>query len=204
MGKFAQAGQDFGVLLFPFAETEAGVKHDPNLIDTGAPGTIGAGVQILCHRDHNVGRGGKFGPSLRRAAHVVNDQARVVFDDYSRKQRIESKTAWIVNDFDAVFERDGGDFGLVGIDRNRNLELAFEALQDGDKPAQLLGRGDAGAAGLSRFGSDVENIGAFGFELDRAGKCKIGIIVLAAIGEGIGSNVEDCDNESAFAEPQFT
>lgn len=191
-------------MLFALAEAETGIEHDAELIHTGAAGAIGAGVQIFHHRQHDIRGGRQFGPSFGRAAHVVDYQAGIVFDDHFRNERIEGEAAWIVDDIGAVFKGEGGDFGLISIDRDRNLQLAFQSLQNGDEAAEFFGGGDAGAAGLGGFGADIEDIGSFGFELDGAGDGEIGIVILAAIGEGIGRDVQDGDDESAFAEAQFT
>jgi hypothetical protein len=200
LGQIGEAGEDLRVLFLALAEAEAGVEDNREAIYTGAAGAADGGVEILSDGEHHVGDGAEFAPGFGGAAHVVEDEAGVVLDDGLGEEGIPGETAGVVDDFGAVFDSEFGYFGFIGIDRDGDAEFALEAFEDGDEAADFLGGGDAGAAGLGGFGSDVDDVGALLFEFEGAGKSAVGILVETAVGERVGCDVEDAHDEGSFAE----
>ena len=136
---FAEAGDQFIVLFATFAEAEARIEDDAVAFDAGAAGAVNAGFEIVHDRLHGVGHGAELGPGFGRAAHVVEDQAGVGFGDNLSQFHVEGQRAGIVDDFSAVFERLDGDAGFAGVDRDGHTELALEAFQNRDEPAEFFG-----------------------------------------------------------------
>ena len=91
---------------------------------------------------------------------MVQNQAGVIFNHNFRQERIECKTAGIVDDFSAMFYSKRSDFRFVGVDRNWNTELLFEPLQYRNQSPQFLGRGDSYTTRFGGFGTNIQNISA--------------------------------------------
>jgi hypothetical protein len=134
---------------------------------------------------------------------VVQDQPCVVLHDDLRQKRIPGETAGIVDDLGAMLNRQFGHFRFIGVHRNRDTEGAFEPLQNRNQAADLFRGGDAGAAGLGGFRTDIDDVGALLFQFDRAGISAVWVLVEAAIGEGIGRHVEHRYNQRLLAEPDL-
>jgi hypothetical protein len=102
--------QDFGVLLFPLAEAEARIDHDPPAFHSGMPGSAGGGLEFFRDHAQRILHRRQFGPRLGLTAHVVEDQTRISRGGDFRKIRIEGQARGVVYDFNAVFQRPFGDF----------------------------------------------------------------------------------------------
>ena len=69
--------------------------------------------------------------------------------------------------------------------------MAREAVEDGEDAAEFFGFGDGRMAGAGGFGADVEEVGAVGLEVQGLVQGGGGVEEAAAIGEGVGGEVED-------------
>ena len=141
-------------------------------------------------RAHHVFERRKLGPSFRRAAHVIDDQRRVMIGHGARQLRIERQAGRIVDDLSAMLQSLFRDRRFVGVHRNRHRQLAAQPLQHGNQPAQLFGFRNALGTGPRRFRADVDDVRALLFQFDGAGEGAVGIEILAAVGERIGRDVE--------------
>ena len=154
-----------------------------------------------------VAIGSGMGASLAHisgpAAHVIQDQAGVVVGDDPRELRLDREAGGIVDDFHAEFQRALGDLGLIRVHRDRDRQPVFQALQHRDQAAELFGRGDARRARLGGFGADVDDVGAHLFEFDGAREGAVRVGILAAVGEGIGRDVEDAQDHRPLAKLDF-
>ncbi len=73
--------------------------------------------------------------------------------------------------------------------------MAAEAGDDGEDAADLfigVHRGGTGAGGLA---ADVDDVGAFGDELETVLDGAAGVAEVAAVGEGIGRDIEDAHDQ---------
>ena len=122
------------------------------------------------------------------------------------RERSASKVraAGVVDDFHPEFKCFLGDSGFVGVDGNGDGQLSLEALQDGHEAAQLLGFGDTRRAWAGGFGTDIDDIGTQLFQLDGTGEGAVGVLIGAAVGEGVGCYVEHAKNESAIPQVEST
>ncbi len=194
-GQLADLCQDLGVLLFTLAKAEAGIDADRHLVHTGNLGAMDGGAEVVEDGADHVLHGRHFGPRFGRAAHVIQDQRSAGVGNGFRQHRVKGQGAGIIDDLDAERESFGGDSGLIGIDRDRHLEVALKALEDRNQAAELFGFGDPGGAGPGGFGTDINDVRSLLFELDGAGEGAVGVGVLAAVGEGIRGDIQDAHDE---------
>jgi hypothetical protein len=202
--EFAEPRENFRVLLAPLAKADAGIDDDAKHVHTGAAGAVDGCLQIFDDGSHNILQRSERSPRLGPAAHVVEDDAGVVFDNGFDQQRIEGKTTGIVDDIDAEFERAFGDFRFVSVDGDGDGELIAQAFENRNQAAKLLGGIDGLSTGTSGFGSDVDDISALFFHFHGARVGAIRIEVLVAVGERIGCDVEHAHDERSFAKRELT
>ncbi len=114
---------------------------------------------------------------------MIQDQSGIGIPDFAGEVGVEGQRAGVVDDRDFQLQSLFSDRGLVGVDRDRHSELAFESLQHRDQAAQLFGLEHAHGTGLSGFGAHVDDVRALLLELDRAGEGAIGVQEFSAVGE---------------------
>ena len=73
----AELRENFGVLLFAFAETDSGIDHDSLQFHAGAAGAVNTRIELGADSADNVLHRRQLGPGLRRAAHMIDDQAGI-------------------------------------------------------------------------------------------------------------------------------
>jgi hypothetical protein len=202
--QIGQASQNFRILLFALSKTQAGVDDNRKPVHTGASGAADGGVEIFRDGQHDIRDGTQLAPSLRCAAHVVENQAGIVLNDSLCQQRIPREAAGVVDDFSAMLNGQFRHFGFVGVHRNWNAECAFQTLQHRNQAANLFRGRNARAAGFGGFSADIDDICALFLKLDRAGEGAVGVKIEPAIGERIGRDVEDAHDEGAFAETNLS
>jgi hypothetical protein len=79
----------------------------------------------------------------------------------------------------------------------------LQPLQDGNEAADLFGNGNARRSGAGGLRTDVDDVGPVFFEFDGPGEGAVGIRVPAAVGERIGSQVDDPHDQGPLAQFQF-
>ncbi len=92
---------------------------------------------------------------------------------------------------------------FVGVDGNRNGQLAAQALQHRNQAAQLFGFGDALGTRLGGFRADVDDVRALLFQFDGAREGAVGIQIFSAVGKRIGRHVQHAHQQRALAQQQF-
>ena len=202
-GQLAQMREDLDVLLAALAKTQAGIDGDAITVHTRAACAVNGGLQIARHRTDHVWQRRQLGPGFRRAAHVIQNQACVGVGHGLGKIGIEREPARVIDDFDAVFKGALGGLGFIGIERDRNRQLIFQPLQYGDETAPLFFGGDAFRAGAGGFAAYVDDVGALFFKFEGAGVSAVGVGEVAAVGERVGSNVENTHDEGLLAQLEF-
>ena len=88
------------------------------------------------------------------------------------------------------------DDRFAGIDRNRDIKLSCQALDDRDNPVEFFVNRNPGGAGTGRFSADIEYIGAFGNQVSRMGNCSSRFIESATVGKRIERDVDDAHDEA--------
>ncbi|MCY1508423.1 hypothetical protein D9M68_427310 [compost metagenome] len=96
----------------------------------------------------------------------------------------------VVDDVRAQVEHGAHHLGLVGVDRQRHVQLHGLA-HHGQHARQLGVERHGGAAGAGRFAADVEDVGTLLQQLLAVLQRRLGRRVRAAVGEGIGRDVDD-------------
>jgi len=152
---------------------------------------------------------GLVAPFVGAAAGVHEDNACRGFGTDGGHLWIPGEAAYVVDDFCSGLERDMGGGGFVGVNGEDGVRaLAKNAFDYGEKAGLLFLSGDGwrlrGAAclrtGAGAFSAEIEKICTFVEELERVSYGGIGREELAAVAEGVGSNVDDAHYESAWAE----
>ena len=76
--------------------------------------------------------------------------------------------------------------------------MRAQAFDDGNDAAQFLGERHGAGAGAGGFAADVENVGAFSGEPQAVGDGARGGVVLAAIREAVGRDIDDAHDTGAI------
>jgi hypothetical protein len=109
----------------------------------------------------------------------------------------------VVDDLRACLNGQAGCLGVVGVDRDDRLGTRCEDCFEDRQNARLLFRGsERDGIGAGRFAAEIEQVGTVVEHFQRAADGSIGVEKLAAVRKGIGRDVENPHDESAFAERQ--
>ena len=130
-GQLSQLRQDEEVLIAALAESQ--VRGRVTMRALSMPpwrARLAAASRSRAIAAIGSGSGPSFAQVSGRPRMWVHDQPRVVIRHYARQLRLERQAGWIVNDLGSQFEGALGDFGLVGIDGDRNRQPILQALQD--------------------------------------------------------------------------
>ncbi len=163
---------------------------------------MGGGVQLGADGANEIFERRQLGPSFRRATHVIQNQAGVGVGDFFGEVRIEGEGAGVVDDFDSELEGFFGDVCFIGIDGDGNRQFPFQPLEDRDEAAEFFGLRNARGAGAGGFSANIDDIGAQFFQFDGAGEGAVGVLIGGSVGERIGSDVEDAENQGAVAQDE--
>ena len=93
---------------------------------------------------------------------------------------------------------------MEGVDGEHGAGALFEdGLNDGEDAGLLFGWGERGGVGTGGFAADVEDVGTVVEHVEGLGEGAAGGVVggveVAAVGEGVGSDVEDAHDKGALA-----
>jgi hypothetical protein len=96
---------------------------------------------------------------------------------------------------------------VEGVDGENGLGAVFEdGCDDGEDAGLLLVGGDRGGVGAGGFAADVEDVGAFVEHRECLGEGSFGSVPgrveEAAVGEAVGSDVEDAHDERPLAQSE--
>ena len=109
------------------------------------------------------------------------------------------QTGHIVDDVRTGGDGGAGGLRVHGVNADGGAHLR-DCLDDGQDAALLLLHADAhGTGGAGGLTANVDNGGALGNHAGGAGDGVGGGVVLAAIAEGVGGDVEDTHHEGAFS-----
>ena len=102
-----------------------------------------------------------------------------------------------------------GSGGVEGVYRQDGLgALSEDGFDDGEDAALLFLRGKRSGIGASGFAADVEDVSAFVEHLEGVSYGAVwravGGVKVAAVGEAVGSDVEDAHDEGSLAERECT
>ncbi len=139
---------------------------------------------------HDVDRG------VGGLAIMHDDHRHAAFGDDAGKLAVALQAPHVVDDRGAGRERPSRDLGLHGVDGDRNAER-HGGRQDGRKaPHFLLDWHRYGAAvGAGRFGADIQNVGTLRDHPARLVEGGRWIEKTAAVGKGVGGDVEHAHHD---------
>jgi hypothetical protein len=84
--------------------------------------------------------------------------------------------------------------------------LLQDGCDDGEDARLFFFGGERGGVGACRFTADVENVGAFVEEVERLGNGSFGGVLggveVAAVGKGVGRDVENAHDEGSLAQSE--
>ena len=121
--------------------------------------------------------------------------------DYSWQVRIKTKPADVVHDLSTRLERAPRDTGPIRVDRYRDLYSTRPALRLPGITRRVSSSSDTGSLPRPRrFAANIDDVGAFLFDLFPARDRLVAIEILAAIGKRIWRDVEDTHDSRSFAE----
>jgi hypothetical protein len=194
------------VFVEAFAEAEAGVEDDPVAWDAGGGGGFETFGQAREDEREDLVRceGRERGPVLWAASRVHQDGAAVELRAGRGHLGVPEMAADVVDDLCSGLDSAAGGACVKGVDGEDGVGLVFEDGFDGGEDAGLfLVGGERRGVGTGGLAADVEDVcalvehlcclckGAFG----RVG----GRVEEAAVGEGVGCDVEDAHDEGSPA-----
>ena len=146
---------------------------------------------------------GEFLHGAGRAAQMHQHHCRLMSPHNLGQSRIIAKTAHIVDDLRAGSERPVRDSGLGSVDRNRNPKpFAAEGFNHGDGAVNLLGCLDRLGTGTRGFSADVQQVGAFAFNLKSPGDGGPAVKITASVGKRIRRDVENAHYQGVASQGQ--
>ena len=107
------------------------------------------------------------------------------------------QTGHIVDDVRTRGNGGAGGLRVHGVNADGGAHLR-DCLDDGQDAALLLLHADAHGTGAGGLTANVDNGGALGNHAGGAGDGVGGGVVLAAVAEGVGGDIEDAHHEGAF------
>ena len=114
-----------------------------------------------------------------------------------RKVRLVPEPADVIHHRRARLERRFGDRSFVGVNRDWNVDLGREPLDDRQHPLPLLSSIERVGAGTSRLPSDVEQVGAVSDHLHTCFNSVRGIEEHAPVRERVRRDVDNAHHQRA-------
>ncbi len=156
-------------------------------------------------RTSSGARGGRVGQSWGRPRVCMRMAAAAEFGAGGGHGGVPEVAADVVDDLGSGFDGAAGGVGVEGVDGEDGFGALLQDGCDDGKDAGLLffcrERRGVGAGG---FAADVEDVGAFVEHGEGVGEGSFGGVFggveVAAVGEGVGRDVEDAHDEGARAE----
>ena len=113
----------------------------------------------------------------------------------------------VVDDFGSGFDGATGGSGVEGVDGEDGVRaLLQDGSDDGEDAGLFFGRGKWSGVGAGGLTADVEDVGAFVEHGEGLGEGAVGGVFggveVAAVGEGVGRDVEDAHDEGSLTEQE--
>lgn len=207
LAELVEVGEERVVFVEFLAEADAGVDDDFVAWDAGGNGgfdALGQGCKDE-GKDFVGGERWQRGPVLRTASGVHEDCSAAECGAGGGHGGVPVVAADVVDDLGSGFNGVTCSVCVEGIDGEDGFgALLQDGLDDGEDAGLLFAGGERGGVRAGGFAADVENVGAFvehgeGLREGSFGGV-LGGVKVAAVGEGIGCDVEDAHDEGARAE----
>ena len=195
-GEAVQAGEQFKVVHGGLAEAEAGICDQVLLRDAGQFGGEDALGQEAVHLRHHVVVARVVLHRARLGGHV-HQHHRHAQGGGGFQRALAAQGAHIVDHAGAGLHRRAHHLRLAGVDADRQPGLTGQAFDHRDHAAQLLLQRHFLRAGAGGLAADIKEVGALGGQLQRMRHRRIGAGVVAAVGERVGSDVDDTHHPGA-------
>lgn len=207
LAELVKVGEERIVFVENFAETEAGIEDD--LVERNAGG--GGGFETPGEFGEDEGkhffRGERreMRPFLRAAPGVHEDSSAVEFGAGGGHVGVPEVAADVVDDLGSGFDGKAGGGGMECVYREDGVRLLFQdGDDDGEDAGLLFCWGERSGVGAGGFAADVQDVSAFVEHLERLGEGTfgglLGRVEVAAVGEGVGCDVEDAHDKGSPAE----
>ena len=207
LGDLIEVREQGEVFAAEFAEAEARVEHKIGSGDAGAFRQGKLRRQLSTDERGNLGwsERGQRVPVLRGATGVHQNQAWAEAGDYGEHGGVPVEAADVVDDLSAGGDRVRGGGGVVSVDGENGVRaLAVKSFEHGQEALLLFGSGERCGTGAGGFGSDIEDVGSGVEQMEPARDGDVGCEEAAAIGEGVGGDIEDGHEAGALAEIEGT
>ena len=111
----------------------------------------------------------------------------------------------VVDDLGSGFDGAASGGGVEGVDGEDGVGFLFEdGFDDGEDAGLFFVGGEGSCVGASGFAAQVEDVGALFEELEGLGEGSLGGVLggveVAAVGEGVGRDVEDAHEDGPLAQ----
>ena len=195
-----EVAEELQVVVEGFAEAEAGVEDDACGVDAGVGEDVQSAFEVGADFGDDILISGGLLHGGGGAAHVHDDEAGGGFGGELDHAGIASEAGDVVDDVGSGGEGGAGDGGFHGVDGEEGAGLGADGADDGDDAADFFFGGDGFGAGAGGFATEVEDFGAFGEEVEGVFDGAAGIEEAAAVGEGVGGDIDDAHDEGAGAD----
>ena len=205
--KVVEVGEERVVVVEALAEAEAGVEDE--LIAGDACGDCGLDAPLEAGADEGEdfvrGEWREVGPFVRAASGVHEDGSATEGGAGGGHGRVPEVAADVVDDLGSGFHGCLSRCGVEGVDGEDGAGSLFEnGLDDGEDAGLLFVGGERGGVGAGGFAADVEDFSSVVEHVEGLGESAargvVGGVEVAAVGEGVGGDVEDAHDEGAVAE----
>ena len=196
--QLVNGGEQLPVLHAALREAQTRVKNQVLRQHTGGEETLTQAGQLL----HNLGD--DAARVLRQAVHglggaagVHEDVRHLQFGGGFNHFIAHVQTGHIVDDVRTRGDGGAGGLRVHGVHADGGAHLR-DCLDDGQDAALLLLHADAHGTGAGGLATNVDNGGALCDHAGGAGDGVGGGVVLSAVAEGVGGDVENAHHEGAF------
>lgn len=195
-----EVAEEVQVVVEGFAEAEAGVEDDACGVDAGVGEDVQSAFEIGADFGDDILVSGVLLHGGGGAAHVHDDQAGGGFGGELDHAGVATEAGDVVDDVGSGGEGGAGDRGFHGVDGEEGAGLAADGADDGNDAADFFFSGDGFGAGAGGFAAEVEDVGAFGEEVEGVFDSAAGVEEAAAVGEGVRGDIDDAHDEGAGAD----
>lgn len=179
------------ILRLGFPEADARIEHDPVGGQAGDGSEVEAAAQPGEHTRDRINVGKEFAQDWI----IVHEHDSGAGLNREPREFWASRTLEAVNVVQKVcarFERGGGNFGFVGVYRERERrELRRECANNRGSARDFFGGGDFSVAGARGLPTDIEQVRPLGDKLPGAGERRLKRKVTAAVEKRVVGDVQD-------------
>lgn len=194
-----QVAEELKVVFEGLAEAESGVEDDACGVDAGVGEDVEPAFEEGTDFGDDVVVSGVLLHGGGGASHVHDDEASGGFGGELDHAGIATEAGDVVDDVGSGGECGTGDGGFHGVDGEEGAGLGADGADDGDdSPDLFLGRDGFGTR-AGGFAAEVEDVGAFGEEVEGVFDGAAGVEEAASIRKGIRGDVNDAHQEGSGA-----